>query len=548
MFASASIANKQAWLRHAMDELAQHSQEMVRKACEAKQLEFDGPYAAEEWLTGPVVIMRFMRLLLENLEHVQAHGSVRLGRRIERGAIGDGATRERAIVEVVPTGASELVAYRGFHCEAWFEDGISLEDVHDHQAAFYRASEPHRSAAVTLVLGAGNLASIPALDILNKMFVLGRACLLKMNPVNEYLGPIFERVFAPLIEQGFLAICYGGADVGTYLCEHALIDEVHITGSAATYERILWGEPGASAQARREANTPKLTKPITGELGNVTPIIVVPGDYTDAQLDFVARNITTMVVNNASFNCVAAKLLILPDTGLADRLMARIEHCLAEVPSRFAYYPGASQRFEELTASAPKLKTIGEATAGRLPWALIRGLDPEADHAQFNTEPFCSILNETRLKTSDPLEFLQRATRFVNARVWGTLACSLIVPERVRKDAALSAGVERCIQELRYGCVCLNHWPGVAFGLGANPWGGFPSTDPFDLQSGSGWAHNASMLDSVQKVVLRGPLVVRPMPPWFFGHKNAVAATKRLLVFERRPSLGTFAKLAWAAR
>ena len=47
-----------------------------------------------------------------------------------------------------------------------------------------------------LVLGAGNVSSIPATDTISKVFQEGQVVLLKMNPVNEYLGPIFERLFA----------------------------------------------------------------------------------------------------------------------------------------------------------------------------------------------------------------------------------------------------------------------------------------------------------------------------------------------------------------
>ena len=55
-------------------------------------------------------------------------------------------------------------------------------------------------ARVALVLGAGNVASIGPLDVVHKLFVEGQVALLKLNPVNEYLGPFFEEAFADLIE------------------------------------------------------------------------------------------------------------------------------------------------------------------------------------------------------------------------------------------------------------------------------------------------------------------------------------------------------------
>jgi hypothetical protein len=33
----------------------------------------------------------------------------------------------------------------------------------------------------------------------------------KMNPVNDYLGPLLRKAFAPLVEAGFVEFAYGGA-------------------------------------------------------------------------------------------------------------------------------------------------------------------------------------------------------------------------------------------------------------------------------------------------------------------------------------------------
>ena len=51
-----------------------------------------------------------------------------------------------------------------------------------------------------------------------------------MNP-NEYF-PYIVRAFRALIEGNYLAVIYGGAEVGKYVCSHELVDTIHITGSA----------------------------------------------------------------------------------------------------------------------------------------------------------------------------------------------------------------------------------------------------------------------------------------------------------------------------
>ena len=68
--------------------------------------------------------------------------------------------------------------------------------------------------------------------------------------------------------------------------------------------------PAPSETRKAPQNDPVLKKSITSELGNVSPVMIVPGDYTEEELWFQARNVATMVVNNASFNCNAAKMLV----------------------------------------------------------------------------------------------------------------------------------------------------------------------------------------------------------------------------------------------
>ena len=144
-------------------------------------------------------------------------------------------------------------------------------------ASFYCQTDP--AGAIALVLGAGNIASIAPLDVLYKLYAEGRVCMLKMNPVNDYLGPIFEDIFADLARAGFVRFAYGGADVGEYLTHHDGVDEIHITGSARTHDAIVFGT-GEEGRTRKASGQPLTTKRMTSELGNVSPTIVVPGPWS----------------------------------------------------------------------------------------------------------------------------------------------------------------------------------------------------------------------------------------------------------------------------
>jgi hypothetical protein len=388
-----------------------------------------------------------------------------------------------------------------------------------------------------VILGAGNVSSIPPTDAFHKLFVEGHVCVLKINPVNEWVGPSLERVLAPLIERGFLRIVYGDGDVGAYLVSHPGVDDVHITGSDKTHDLIVWGPPGADRERRKQDADPILKKTITSELGNVSPIMMVPDEYNDEELGFQARNVATMVVNNGSFNCNAGKMLVFAHGWRQrNRFVQLIHDALARAPLRKAYYPGAFDRYRDLTDKREGVARFGTPTEGELPWTYIPGVDASNRVERlFEIEPFCGIISETAIGEPDPVAFLDAATSFCNDRLWGTLNATIIIHPRREKDAIVGAALDRAIVGLRYGTVAINHWPAVGYGLVTPPWGGHPSATLADIQSGIGWVHYTYLLQGIDKAVIRGPLVAKPKPAWFYDHRQAAQLGRRLVDFEAAP-------------
>ncbi len=161
------------------------------------------------------------------------------------------------------------------------------------------------------------------------------------------------------------------------------------------------------------------------------------------------------------------------------------------------------------------------------------GIDPrDEDEPLFATEPFCPILGHVELAADGPVDFLDRAAAFCNDRVWGTLNATLVVPPSAMREPTLAAAVERPIDNLRYGTVAVNQWPAIAFASGSLPWGGHPSASPPAVQSGVGWVHNSSMLEGVEKSVLRGPITTPIIPPWFTNNRHAARMARLLLAIE----------------
>ena len=462
-FARLPAAEKASLLRACVPHLLSAAQDWASAACQAKGLRLDSSFAAEEWLGGPYVTMRCLRKLIGSLADIAANGKPQL----PSGAF-QLARDGRVEVVVMPGDAYDHAISAGFTCRMRMQPGWDDRKVRDEQASFYGKSDPE--GGVSLILGAGNVASIPPTDALYKMFHEGKVCIVKLNPVNEYLGPFYERAFSPLVKRGYLRFVYGGSEVGSYLSYHPQICDVHITGSDRTHDLIVWGPPGEERKTRQTQNDPLLKKNITSELGCVTPVMIVPGAYTSRELRMLAENIATQVENKGSFNCNAAKVLVVSESWpQRQELLTQVQEILQDIPPRRAYYPGAFERFAKLTANRT-VRQMGRAGDGELPWTLICGVSASTtDEPLFSTEPFCSILTEVALPQTDAAEFVAAAARFANDRLWGTLSCSLYLPPSVEKRPDVQLAMEQACDQLRYGVVGINHWPAVAYGAMTPP-------------------------------------------------------------------------------
>jgi acyl-CoA reductase-like NAD-dependent aldehyde dehydrogenase len=503
----------------------------VEASLQAKGIAPDAPAAGEEWGAGVLPVINNLRQLRQALADIAASGRPRIPGPVMTMPNGQVAAR------VFPQSGYDRLFFMGLTAEIWMEPGVTVDELPGTQALIYQ--DKGHSGKVALVLGAGNVASIGPMDILYKLFVEDQVVLFKANPVNAYLGPLMAEVFQPLIERGFLRLAYGGAQEGAYLCQHSGIDEIHITGSDKTYEAIVFG-PGAEGAARKAARQPLITRRVTGELGNVSPVIIVPGPWTARDLAYQAAHIVSSLANNAGFNCNASRVLIQHAAwDQRHALLQEIRRVLQSVPPRVAYYPGAQERQRAFVASHPEAEQFGAISDERqLPWTLISGLDPTSkDDICFTTEAFCGLFGETALEADSVADYIDRAVAFANEQLWGTLNATLIVHPESLKIPAIAHAVERAVANLRYGNIGVNYWAGISFALAVTTWGAFPGHDIYDIQSGIGVVHNTLMFSRAQKSVLRGPFRSTPTPPWFVteGHKGLKVFPK-LVEFLATPS------------
>jgi len=492
------------------------------QACISAKGVADNAFACgEEWLFLAAVF-RLLRQLRQSLLDIEQTGQPKLPGRLRQRADG------QAVARVFPQNWADRLLFWRTAADVWLEPGAPPS-----QAEFYR--QPPGNGAVTLVLGAGNVSSLGVGDLLHALFVKGQVVALKPNPVNEYLGPLIETGFRALIRRGFLRIIYGDGAAGDYLVHHPGVDAIHLTGSDKTFEAIVFGPAGRQ---------PVISKPVTAELGNVTPIIVVPGPWSRADIEAQAAKIAAWLVVNAGFNCLTPRVIIQHQGWpLRAALVNAIEQTLARLPTRPAYYPGAAYRYAAFVAAHPAARRPDAASPGHLPWTLLAGVDARHPaEIAFRREAFCGLMAETGLPAATPAGFVDEAVAFANNTLWGTLTATLLVHPRTWANPAMRAAIDRALANLKYGTVVVNQYGGYGYYLMVTPWGGFPGSDIYNVQSGLGVVNNTLMFDRPQKTVITSPFRQWP-DPFSLNFKEFDRFGQALAAFEANPSPGTTRRL-----
>jgi aldehyde dehydrogenase (NAD(P)+) len=518
------VLEKLALLDILRQRLADKSEVWVEASIQGKQMKLHTPEEGEEWISGPWILAVGINGYIDTLRAL-AQSQILLPKKIRTRQDGQVAAH------IFPNTLLDKVMLSGVTAEVWMQPGITEANLKDGMAAFYRQKNPQ--GKVSLVLGAGNIAGIPPRDTLSRLFGLGEVVILKMSPINDYLGPVFEDIFAPFIQAGYLRFAYGGADVGAYLVHHPGVEEIHMTGSLRTYQTILFGSGPEGAEQQRR-NEPIMIKPFTGELGGISPNIIVPGKWSKADIRFQAENVVTMKLHNAGHNCVATQVLVLPEAwDQRDEFLEAVRQQMRNFPPRVSYYPGAAAHQKEAVAAHPEAELLG----GEIPRTLITNLDPNAsDEACFQKEFFCPVLAQTSLPGNDAAEFLRNAIRFCNEKLYGTLGATVIIHPKTLKQ--LGPGFETALTDLHYGSIGINIWSAAAFLLVQATWGAFPGHTTADIQSGFGFAGNSFLFEKPERTViwgsfypfprtwLNGKKAILPKPPWFLTNKTAHTTTR----------------------
>jgi acyl-CoA reductase-like NAD-dependent aldehyde dehydrogenase len=532
-WARTPLTERRRLLGEFQEAVAANAPEWVEVAVGIKQLPADSPLVGEEWISGPWALLGYIEALADTLDRLDRGTDLLAGYAVKQ------APGDRLSIQVLPHNAFDRLLLNGFRAEVWMPPGISSDQVRSRAGLGQRS--PHQTQGIALVLGAGNIFSIAPLDVLYQLFADNRAVVLKLNPVTDPLVDVFRRIFAPFIDLGVVQIVTGGADLGAALADHPGVTAVHMTGSEATHDAIVWG-PGEAGAVAKTAGTPRLDKPMTSELGGVAPVIVVPGKWSKADLRFQAQHVATQRLHNGGFNCIAAQVVIVSsEWAQKDAFLTELRSAMAAAPARPAWYPGCEARVR----GARELHLTAEAVGGTPERTLLPGLDlADAQESAFDTEYFGPVLGIAELPGSGA-EFLDAAVIAANERLHGTLGANILIHPRTMR--ALGPRLRESIARLRYGTIGVNAWTGVGYLTGRATWGAFPGHPLDDIQSGTGVVHNALLLEGPERSVVYGPfrpsprsvlhgeMAISPKPPWFVTNRTSATTGRRLTTFAARP-------------
>ena len=168
--------------------------QMVAAAGEAKGIAPTSAWMGEEWATGVWVFIQAVSAHLLVLKRVLAGQE----------PVKADAVRTRpdgqVVVDVFPATGYDRLLLNGYKAQVWIQPGVSAAQVRRDAAKMYRGGG-YEQSGVCLVLGAGNLGTITTLDVIDQLYARGNVCAVKMNPVNDYLGPFYEKIFSEFVSS-----------------------------------------------------------------------------------------------------------------------------------------------------------------------------------------------------------------------------------------------------------------------------------------------------------------------------------------------------------
>ncbi|MBW2404809.1 MAG: aldehyde dehydrogenase, partial [Deltaproteobacteria bacterium] len=146
-WATLAVDERIELLEHVRDGMVAVAERWMDAAMEAKGMTPGTGEEGEEWLAGPGAIVKNLSLLIASLRDIDDHGVPQLPKKPYTRADG------QVVAPVFPADGWDGVLFMGFTSEVWMQPGVTLDNLSENQAAFYKEKSP--KGVLALVLGAG---------------------------------------------------------------------------------------------------------------------------------------------------------------------------------------------------------------------------------------------------------------------------------------------------------------------------------------------------------------------------------------------------------
>ena len=482
----------------------------------------------EEWLAGPFASVFALQYYIETLKDVRKPLNKDLFNEVNN------------TYKVFPNNNLEKIFFPFISAEVKFNKNIKFNEIENYRGFAMRYSH---KPSTTLVLGAGNVSCIPLLDTIYHLVTKRSVVYLKLNPVNDYLLPVYEKVFERFISLGYMVVTKGSTEESKYMVDHKGIDHIHLTGSDETYENIVYGKKLNENEKSLKSLSKKNNKSFSSELGNVTPIIIHPGNWTNSEIKHQARKIVTAKLNNGGFNCISAQIVVLPDGWKhTNKLMKYVKHYMKNIDDRFSYYPNSIEKLNSLEKDKNYERLNDDACATP---HLSREIK---SYSKFETsEVWGTSIYFKQIPFTSDLEYAQNVIDYCNNTLWGNLGATVLFKKyKNKKNKNIT---DLYISELKYGTVAINEWSAIGFIIPTLPWGGFPGNKDNDIQSGQDFVHNSLFFESVENGIVYSKFRMSNLidPLWFVTNKKGKKVFKNLTYFQIDKTIVNFIKLGISA-
>ena len=488
----------------------------------------DTPAEGEEWLGGPFASVFGLQYYIDTLKDVKKPLDESL------------LNKELNTYKVFPNNFLEKVFFPFISAEVKFNKNLSFNDIQKYRGYAMRYSHEQN---VTLVLGAGNVSCIPLLDVIYHMVTKRSVVYLKLNPVNDYLLPVYEKIFKNFISRGFMVVSKGSLEESEYMVQHKGIDHIHLTGSDETYELIVYGKKLNDNEKKLKFLKKLNPVSFSSELGNVTPIIIHPGKWSTGELKFQARKIVTAKLNNGGFNCISAQVVILPENWkYTDKLIMYIKQYMKKIDNRFSYYPNSLDLLTKLEKDNNYTRENAETCATP---HLTREIKAYSKYE--TSEVWGTSIYFKKINANNDNDYVKKVVDYCNDTLWGNLGATVLFKKYKSKKNKES--INYYINNLKYGTVAINEWSAIGFIIPTLPWGGYPGNKDNNIQSGQDFVHNSLFFESPLNGIVysrfRMSNIIDPL--WFVTNKKGKKVFKNLTYFQIDKSFYNFIKLSFSA-